>query len=471
MSHDLIFEKKNAGTDSHILPSGGELACKIGDKFYIFDTPLYHLLSNVYRDKMLKGTVAVTDSNVIAGSIPTVAASSDGEKVTVPWGYIAEEQSFPLSVSSIFDLVKVTEYIPYAPEVTAVTSVVVSGMGTFGDGEEDVTAANGTYLVTAETAGESDWKRRVYKHESADYYLYHHEDPDYPEDAYWQFGYDTDSSFLTLYSSEDIASGENDWHNEDWGEGFTLTLTCTTVTTPEQPLVLKGVKATGYTDDGWTFSSSETSFSGFEYTPKTSWIYATANNKLIGQPIAYAMDVPAGTVFLFNKTLTDVVNNTTVINYGLTASGTGIVCAEGKYAEIPANSLPSDVMCDDKPWTFEIRFRCLDVTAWTEEYLCPFGRGIGPRFDVLITKTTVHVGGINELEVTADLADGEWHIYKITHTSENVFTAYLDGKVSDSTTTTKTIRTADLWIGHDGESRYAAPLEIEYIRIGNTVEV
>lgn len=389
---------------------------------------------------------------------------------------------FPVGIGNnampaAFDLVKVTGYIPYSPEITEITSIEVSGMGIFGEDDpdyaEDYTAANGKYVVTSETSGKSG-RERVYKHETEDYWLksYKDEYDEYGGDG-WVFVTDVNEDYGFVQNIPyELESGTSDsWHNGDWGAGFTLTLTCTTTTTSEQPLVLKGVKATGYTDDGWIFSSSETSFSGFEYTPKKAWIYAATNNKLIGQPIAYDADVPAGTVFLFNKTLTDVINRTTVINYGLTASDTGIVCTADKYAEIPANSLPSDVMCDDKPWTFEIKFRCLDAAAWTEESLCPFGRGYSPRFDVLIRKTNALVGGMNELEIPADLADGNWHIYKITHGSNNLFTAYLDDKMSVSLACSRNLRASELWIGWDGERRYAEPLEIEYIRIGNTVEV
>ena len=423
-------------------------------------------------------TVAIREGYVYGEVVLDLEESvviSGDSAVTVTKGYVKEDFDIPTvgggSGSGVFDLAKVTEYTPYAPALSAVTSVVVSGMGTFGDGEEDVSGANGTYLVTADTAAETDWKKRVYKHESADYFLYYYEDPDYPEDAYWQFGYDTDSGFMSLSSSENIASGENDWENWDWGETFTLTLDVTTTTTPEQPLVLKGVKATGYTDGEWSFADSEQNFTGFEKTPKPSFIYAVSGNKLIGDAVAVDMDVPAGTVFLFDKTLTDIIGGIPVTNYGLTALSTGIVCADGKYAEIPAGTLPADVMCDNKPWTFEIKFRCLDTaSSWSSR--CLFGRGNPPsRFDVIVNKTTIEVGGMGN-SISAPLNDTAWHIYKITHTGANVFTTYLDDAFSKSTSSSGyNMRDYAMWIGSDGGSRYAAPFEIEYIRIGNTVEV
>lgn len=402
-----------------------------------------------------------------------VGADSAGKPVTGTL-VIPEIPEYPPAGSGGFELAKVTEYTPYAPEITAVTSVVVSGMGIFGaeepDYAEDYTTANGTYLVTAETANETDWKKRVYKHESADYYFYHYADPDYPEDAYWVFGENLDYWFLSLYSNEDIASGENDWHNEDWGEDFTLTLNVTTTTTPEVPMVLKGVKATGYTDGAWSFADSEQNFTGFEKTPKPSFIYTVAGSNLIGNAVAYDIVVPAGTVFLFNKTLSDVVGGIPVTNYGLTASDTGIICGDRKRAEIPAGTLPTDVMCDNKPWTFEMRFRCLNTSTWQNK--SPFGRDASPRFDVTVAENSIHIGGLNSIKINTPINDANWHIYRVTHSGANVFTAYFDDLVSNSETGSGyNIRDYAMWIGDDGTSAYAESFEIDYIRIGNTVEV
>lgn len=237
------------------------------------------------------------------------------------------------------------------------------------------------------------------------------------------------------------------------------------------PFVLKGVLATGYSDEEWSFAETEQSFTGFEKEPKESFIYAVSNSKLIGEAIGFDMDVPAGTVFFFDNSLTDVVGGIPVTNSGLTASSAGIVCANGKYAEIPAGMLPPDVMCDNKPWTFEIKFRCLDpASSWSNR--CLFGRGYSPsRFDVLVNKNSIAIGGMNN-EISAPLNDTAWHIYKIAHTDANVFTTYLDDAFSKSTSSSGyDMRDYQMWIGYDGESRYGSPFEIEYVRIGNTVEV
>ena len=425
---------------------------------------------------LVNGNRYISDDGVagLRYELPESTVTTTDTTLTATVGYLAEPINFSAtgggSGSGAFDLAKVTEYTPYAPALSAVTSVAVSGMGTFGDGEEDVSDANGTYLVTAETANESDWKKRVYKHESADYYLHYYEDPDYPEDAYWQFGYDTDSGFMSLSSSENIASGENDWENWDWGETFTLTLDVTTTTTPETPMVLKGVLATGYTDGEWSFADSEQNFTGFETTPKPVHIYAVFGNKLIGDAVDIDMEIPEGTVFFYDKSLTDVIGGIPVTNYGLTASSTGIICESGKYAEIPAGSLPTDVLVgkNGKPWIVEIKFRCLDTAAsWQDR--CLFGRVSSYRFDIVVNKNAITVRGGSE--ISTFLNDTQWHIYKIVGDGDGRITPYLDDKSSGTTGGFSfDYRANKLCIGYDGESRYADPFEIEYVRIGNIVE-
>jgi hypothetical protein len=53
---------------------------------------------NVTADKMLEGIVAINASGVkVTGNVPTVTASVSGNNVVVPVGYIATEQTFPVS--------------------------------------------------------------------------------------------------------------------------------------------------------------------------------------------------------------------------------------------------------------------------------------------------------------------------------------------------------------------------------------
>lgn len=374
---------------------------------------------------------------------------SGDSAVTVTKGYVKEDFDIPTgggSGSGAFDLAKVTEYTPYAQGVSAVTSVVVSGMGVIAD-EEDVTAANGTYLVTADTAAETDWKKRVYKHESADYYLYHYADPDYPEDAYWQFGYDTDSSFLTLYSSEDIASGENDWHSEDWGEDFTLTLDVMTATTPEQPLVLKGVKATGYTDGEWSFADSEQNFTGFETTPKKSCVYAVSGNKLFGSAVDLAGMYPGDAILSNCDSLTDTYMRYT--NCELSTSvkkfGSGSIKINSN-GYIKFNHGKTSLV--NIPWTAAHFFYADSYTGGTDlKPLINNDTDAGGTFFIAITsggKIRTHIRGGSYSDTQDTLSSGWHHIRAVQY--GGTLKAYLDGNLI-ATVTTFSANTDSLWIG------------------------
>ena len=376
---------------------------------------------------------------------------SGDSAVTVTKGYVKEDFDIPTggggSGSGAFDLAKVTEYTPYAPEVSAVTSVVVSGMGTFGDGEEDVSDANGTYLVTAETATESDWQKRVYKHESADYYLHYYEDPDYPEDAYWQFGYDTDSGFMSLSSSENIASGENDWENWDWGETFTLTLDVTTTTTPETPMVLKGVLATGYTDGEWSFADSEQNFTGFENTPKKSCVYAVSGNKLIGSAVDLAGVYPGDAILSNCDSLTDTYMRYT--NCELSTSvkkfGTGSIKINSN-GYIKFNHGKTSLVTI--PWTAAHFFYADSYTGGTDlKPLINNDTDAGGTFFIAITsggKIRTHIRGGSYSDTQDTLSSGWHHIRAVQY--GGTLKAYLDGNLI-ATVTTFSANTDSLWIG------------------------
>lgn len=207
--------------------------------------------------------------------------------------------------SGTFDLAKVTEYAPYAPAVQLVTSVNVSGIEDLiwsdDPDSEDYeynmyySDANGTYNVTPETAGEMNWKNRIYKHESKEYYLYYQDNEDWPEDSTWFIGESFDYGFVRKYNEwdpdtdemlmvGDLESGTSEWGDYDW-EPFSVTLNVHTVAIPETAMVLKGVMATGYGNDEWTFATTETDFSGFENTPQINSVYAVTGGRLIGNRV------------------------------------------------------------------------------------------------------------------------------------------------------------------------------------------
>ena len=116
-----------------------------------------------------------------------------------------------------FELVKVTEYMPYRAALTAPEKVVISGMGTveseWGD-SADFSDVNGTYTVTDETKYLSGLKR-VYKQEGGKYYLRGYDPADYEYadyGAYWCITQYTSNSrwdAKAVFDGKDIPSGTN----------------------------------------------------------------------------------------------------------------------------------------------------------------------------------------------------------------------------------------------------------------------
>lgn len=429
--------------DRIVVPSG---YYPEGDSFPLPDTSELTATAG----SLLPGLTAIgRNGEYITGNMPIVSPYISGHQVIVPEGYHGRQMYFDLNhdMGGYFDLAKVTEYTPYAPEVSAVTSVAVSGMGTFGDGEEDVSDANGTYLVTAETANETDWKKRVYKHESADYYLHYYEDPDYPEDAYWQFGYDTDSGFMSLSSSENIASGENDWENWDWGETFTLTLDVTTTTTPETPMVLKGVLATGYTDGEWSFADSEQNFNGFETTPKKSCVYAVSGNKLIGSAVDLAGMYPGDAILSNCDSLTD-----TYMRYTNCELSTDVKKFGSGSIKINSNGYikfnHGKISLVNIPWTAAHFFYADSYTGGTDlKPLINNDTDAGGTFFIAITsggKIRTHIRGGSYSDTQDTLSSGWHHIRAVQY--GGTLKAYLDGNLI-ATVTTFSANTDSLWIG------------------------
>ena len=217
-----------------------------------------------------------------------------------------------------FNLAKVTQYSPATPAVQLVTSVDISGIEDLiwsdDPDSEDYeynmyySDANGAYNVTSETAGETDWRNRIYKHESKEYYLWYEYFDDWPEESTWFIGESIGEGFVRKYNDYDwetdetlpvgdLESGTSDWGDYDW-EPFSVTLDVHTVEIPATNMVLKGVMATGYANGEWSFDTTEVSFSAFEKTPKVDFIYASTADQLIGAYISFAGSIPTeGLVF------------------------------------------------------------------------------------------------------------------------------------------------------------------------------
>lgn len=216
----------------------------------------------------------------------------------------------------MFNLVKVTEYIPYKPATEYITSVNVSGIEDliWSDDPESqdyeynqyYSEANGVYNVTSETSEETDWRKRIYKHESKQYYLFYEYYDDYPEESTWFFSTtaDSDGQFIRKYNEYDwdtdetlpvgnLESGESEWGDYDW-EPFYVTLDVRTTAIPETSMVLKGVLAAGYADGKWSFDNVVYNFEGFEYQPLVGNLYVFKDNKLIG----FSIGTPGGITYL-----------------------------------------------------------------------------------------------------------------------------------------------------------------------------
>lgn len=184
--------------------------------------------------------------------------------------------------------VKIDTYIPHKDSYKSVTDITVSGAGAFGSEEDgdytDYSSANGVYRVTPETAENENPFERVYKHETADWYIHGYFDEEYGE-GYWYIGTSPDNERLGLSVSENaqIQSGTYTFSDWDYGWEVEVTLAVNEVDVPEQPLVLTGRKSTGFDPDTWEFTWSDESESFLECseTPEPGMIFTASGNQLL----------------------------------------------------------------------------------------------------------------------------------------------------------------------------------------------
>lgn len=187
--------------------------------------------------------------------------------------------------------------------------------------------------------------------------------------------------------------------------------------------------------------------------------------------------VTPNTVFLLQKSISDTSgNDITVENHGLNVISDGIVCAQDAYAVIPAGSLPENVLCDNHEWTIEIKLRNTNPSSYKVSAI--FGNGLydegmngASRFDMMYNSNGFTIGSFDSISIPCDEGDIRWHIWKITHSSNNIFTNYLDGQTLSMSKTGFNLRAYNVYIGWDGgtSDRYGNPFEIDYIRISNTI--
>ena len=368
-----------------------------------------------------------------------VGANSAGRPVTGTL-VIPETPECPPAGSGGFDLAKVTEYIPYAPALSAVSQIVVSGFG------DDYSGANGTYNVTAETQAETDIWKRIYKHTSGEWYIWGDYDEDM-EEGYWYFGVAPDSGDMVTWTTEELSDGEYGFENWDTGDYYDVTLDVTKTDYPETPMVLKGVLAAGYTDGEWSFADSEQNFTGFETTPQKSYVYAVSGNKLIGSAVDLAGMYPGDAILSNCDSLTDTYMRYT--NCELSTSvkkfGSGSIKINSN-GYIKFNHGKTSLV--NIPWTAAHFFYADSYTGGTDlKPLINNDTDAGGTFFIAITsggKIRTHIRGGSYSDTQDTLSPG-WHHIRAVH-SGGTIRAYFDGNLI-ATVTTFSANTDSLWIG------------------------
>lgn len=226
----------------------------------------------------------------------------------------------------------------------------------------------------------------------------------------------------------------------------------------------------------WNFADTVTNLIyGNYYVPSSGVIYDATASVMVSS--LFENMVTPNTVFLLQKSISDTSgNNIPVENHGLNVTSDGIVYAQGAYAVIPAGSLPENVLCDNREWTIEIRLRFTNPQSYKASGI--FGNGLydagmnsASRFDMLCSSSVFGIGSFNAIDIPNESPDTNWHVWKVAHTSDNVFTNYLDGETRSMSKTGFNLRAYNVYIGWEGgdSSRYGDPCEIDYIRISNVI--
>ena len=278
------------------------------------------------------------------------------------------------SSGGAFDLVKVTEYSPYAPAYPPQKGYDISfGMHLLGDESTtvDTAAYTGRFTVTDETKANTSYGR-VYKN-AGGYYLYA-----YDTLAYEQATDSTNSDYATwcigstlgeyyygavAYTlNSDPLSGS--WTSEMNGiKDFTIAEVTTSEATEAIPMVLKGAKCTAYDVDtkAWTIEYSVQDLIGFEESPKRNNIYVATSDSLIRNSIGYHNnELPYnGLIYYqpFNGIETPEVGSVTekrgYPSYGETSNGIKYAVFDGKtqykttLGEFEQFTVSTNILCTE----------------------------------------------------------------------------------------------------------------------------
>lgn len=226
----------------------------------------------------------------------------------------------------------------------------------------------------------------------------------------------------------------------------------------------------------WNFADTVTNLIyGNYYIPSNGVVYDATASVMVSS--LFENMVTPNTVFLLQKSISDTSgNNIPVENHGLNVTSDGIVCAQDAYAVIPAGSLPETVLCDNHEWTIEIKLRTTNSSSYKVSAI--FGNGLydegmngNSRFDMIYNTISFAIGSFDSLAIPCDEGDIGWHVWKVTHSSNNIFTNCLDGQTLSMSKTGFNLRAYNVYIGWDGGSpdRYGNPLVVEYIRISDVI--
>ena len=196
-------------------------------------------------------------------------------------------------------VVKVTEFIPYSPAFRGVTEVDVTGIGYVGNQDEDFGAdhseANGKYSVTEDTYYEEDEKKRIYKHETKNYWIKFYDDTEneWYGSNYWVItSYESDNdpySAILCYAGDMIQEGFNQWESLEYETSHGINTWKSTTNKAEQPLVLNAAPVSEYNNatGEWVFSSATQAFNGYELTPHVGEIFVANGRKLISNSLGH----------------------------------------------------------------------------------------------------------------------------------------------------------------------------------------
>ncbi len=204
----------------------------------------------------------------------------------------------PAPVNGI-NVVKVTEFIPYSPAFSGVTEVIVSGIGYVGNAEEgwgeDYSEVNGKFIVTDATYYEADEKKRIYKHETQNYWLMFYDDSEYGNWGYnyWVITpYEGDSepySSVVCVAEDTLPIGTSEWYNMNYDTPVDVGIAATITDKKKQPLVLNAKIATGYDPVTlqWSFTEGTEHFNDYDIAPGAGEMFVANGRTLVGSTLGY----------------------------------------------------------------------------------------------------------------------------------------------------------------------------------------